>query len=259
MNNDKDKNMEWLIKEMVNKAEASDIGNNMTELTFSDEQELKFCDSMVTLYAIDRNICSPSSSLIKQSGKHISENFSNNDCRFITTSVVEKKMNLDPADADLNLAEIKEFYLRNNLKDYEFDKVLSKGAIDLYWGNRPHQREIMEWRWNNGLAFMNYKERVLTYLSDVVLLNNETEVTKMITKLFSIQSAISILQSDFQTIVDSSLLKQFHPTTRGVIKGFATGRINLDKMAKDAIYHTYLATKTEAELDEMWENDSKEQ
>ena len=88
----------------------------------------------------------------------------------------------------------------------------------------------MEWRWNNGLAFMNYKERVLTYLSDVVLLNNETEVTKMITKLYSIQSAISILQSDFQTIVDSSLLEKFHPTTRGVIKGFATGRINLDKM-----------------------------
>ena len=47
MNNDKDKNMEWLIKEMVNKAEASDIGDNKTELTFSDEQELQFCDSMV--------------------------------------------------------------------------------------------------------------------------------------------------------------------------------------------------------------------
>ena len=178
-----------------------------------------------------------------KNNKSISENFSNNDCRFITTSVVEKKMNMNASDADLNLSELKAFYIRNNMKDYKFSQVLSKGAIEQYWGNRPHQREIMEWRWDNGLAFMDYKERVLTYLSDVILLNNEAEVTLAIKKIYGIQTAISLLREDFTTLVNTDLLKQFHPTTRGVIKGFATGRINLDKMAKDAIYHNYLATK----------------
>jgi hypothetical protein len=253
MNNDnnKEKNLEWMISQMVDKASAKEIGN-MTELTFSEEQAIAFCDDMVQKYAINNAICSPTSNLIKNN-KSISENFSNNDCRFITTSVVEKKMNMNASDADLNLSELKAFYIRNNMKDYKFSEVLSKGAIEQYWGNRPHQREIMEWRWDNGLAFMDYKERVLTYLSDVILLNNEAEATLAIKKIYGIQTAISLLREDFTTLVNTDLLKQFHPTTRGVIKGFATGRINLDKVAKDAIYRIYLETRTESELDDIYE------
>lgn len=253
MNNDnnKEKNLEWMISQMVDKASAKEIGN-MTELTFSEEQAIAFCDDMVQKYAINNAICSPTSNLIKNN-KSISENFSNNDCRFITTSVVEKKMNMNASDADLNLSELKAFYIRNNMKDYKFSEVLSKGAVEQYWGNRPHQKKIMEWRWDNGLAFMDYKERVLTYLSDVILLNNESEATLAIKKIYGIQTAISLLREDFTTLVNTDLLKQFHPTTRGVIKGFANGRINLDKMAKDAIYRTYLETRTESELDDIYE------
>ena len=94
---------------MVDQASAKEIGN-MTELTFSEEQALSFCDDMVTKYAINKAICSPTSKLIKNN-KSISENFSNNDCRFITTSVVEKKMNMNASDADLNLSELKAFYI----------------------------------------------------------------------------------------------------------------------------------------------------
>jgi len=257
MNNDnnKEKNLEWMISQMVDKASAKEIGN-MTELTFSEEQAIAFCDDMVQKYAINNAICSPTSNLIKNN-KSISENFSNNDCRFITTSVVEKKMNMNASDADLNLSELKAFYIRNNMKDYKFSEVLSKGAVEQYWGNRPHQKEIMEWRWDNGLAFMDYKERVLTYLSDVILLNNESEATLAIKKIYGIQTAISLLREDFTTLVNTDLLKQFHPTTRGVIKGFANGRINLDKMAKDAIYRTYLETRTESELDDIYEENKQ--
>ena len=140
----------------------------------------------------------------------------------------------------------------------KFSQVLSKGAIEQYWGNRPHQREIMEWRWDNGLAFMDYKERVLTYLSDVILLNNEAEVTLAIKKIYGIQTAISLLREDFTTLVNTDLLKQFHPTTRGVIKGFANGRISLDKMAKDADQAIYdrKSDLMQQELDKFLDNDT---
>jgi hypothetical protein len=250
------KKLDDMIRKMLD--EGKEHSAEGTELTLSDQQSQDLCDYIVKKYAIDHAICNPASSLIKKSTKHISEAFSNNDCRFITTSVAEKKMNIDPADADLNLSDLKEFYLRNNMKDYKFSDVLSPGAIEQYWGNRPHQREIIKWRWNNGLAFMDYKERVITYLSHVVFLNQEEKALDEITAAMDIQSAILVLKSDFTTLSHHEIMKRIHPTTREVITDFASGRLNLNKIAKDAIWRNYLATKTEAELDDQFEKDSKE-
>ena len=91
----------------------------------------------------------------------------------------------------------------------------------------------------------------------MISLNNVADATKAIKKVYADQVAISILREDFTTLVNTDLLKDYHPTTRGVIKGFANGRINLDKVAKDAIYRIYLETRTGSELDDIYKENQE--
>ena len=253
--NDDDDDLKKKIDDFVRQSAGADSGPNYD---LDDERLIGFLDSLVKDYNLNRAICSPSSNLIKRSDKHISEAYSNVDCRFILTAVTEKKLSLDPTEVDLRLGEMREFYLRENLKKYKFRETLSAGAIDKHWGNRLSELEIMEWRWDNGLAFMDYQDRVMTYLDTVVDAASDTNVRDSINKHYHLQSAVALLKTGFKNIDDSDLLStiRINRSTRNVIAGFASGRLSLDKIAKDQIYRNWLATRSEEELDDAWDEDS---
>jgi hypothetical protein len=251
-NNDEEKQR---LADKIDKIVNGEVDARIGDWDLTDERILSVCDGLVSEYTINKFICSPSSTLVK-SNKHISEAYSNVDCRFIMTAVAEKYLNVNPADVDLRLEEMKEFYVKRNLKEYKFRNCLSNGAIDKHWGNRPHELAIMEWRWDNGLAFMDYKERVITYLTNVAGLIADAEAENAIKRVFHIHSATALLQKDFKTLSNHDIMKSglISRSTKKAIGDFANGRLSLDKIAKDQIYRNWLESRSEKELDDEWEN-----
>tara|TARA_B100000029_G_scaffold502469_1_gene577792 strand:+ start:261 stop:1058 length:798 start_codon:yes stop_codon:yes gene_type:complete len=47
--------------------------------------------------------------------------------------------------------------------------IMKKNGINQRWGSRPHEKDIMEWRWSEGLAFLNYRERVECLLNKAMV------------------------------------------------------------------------------------------
>ena len=84
------------------------------------------------------------------------------------------------------------------------DGIMKKNGINQMWGSRPHEKEIMEWRWTEGLAFLNYRERVECLLSQAMV-GDGLEIIKSLKNYANMKVYQERLRNEQVELIDSGL------------------------------------------------------
>lgn len=110
-------------------------------------------------------------------------------------------------------------------------EYVTEPARAKHWGARSHCETIIEWRWNNGVMFGSYRDRVLNYLKIHVFPEMEDELTDYCESILNIQRVINILEDDIDTVMDAKVFVNLNPITKKVLKSVRHDRLTLDRMA----------------------------
>jgi hypothetical protein len=235
--NTKKKNMKItneMISGFLNRATAEKMASD-SSVTFNLEgdDEKAYLDSVVLEANIPHYICSTNSKHIKHSDKHISDYYASSiDGRFVFSAIAGKVLSMGYGDIEnLTTQEIAEIYHQNQLYNYDMKNYVTEPARARHWGSRPHCELIIEWRWNNGVMFGNYRDRVLTYLKLHVFPEMENELTDYCESILNVQRVINILEEDIDILMDAEVFTNLNPITKTVLKSVRHDRLSLDRKA----------------------------
>ena len=225
-----------LIGHFLDNAKAVENGTEVL-LSLSDKQEIDFLDAIVHEKKISQWICSTHSKHISHSDKHISDYYASSiDGRFVFNSVASTALGMNyEAVEELTTSEIADIYHKNRLYEYKLKEYVSENARNRHWGGRPHCEQIVEWRWNNGVMFGNYRDRVLTFLKMVEFPNAEKELTTYCEVVLNLQAMINILEEDIDVLMDSATFTKLNPITKKVLKSVRYDRLSLDRKALEML------------------------
>jgi len=222
-----------MIGDFLNQATATTLEDGTVSLSIEGKDEIAYLDSVVLEARIPHHICSTHSKHIKHSDKHISDYYASSiDGRFVFSSIAGKVLNMGYSDIEnLTTQEIAEIYHQNKLFNYSMTEYVTEPARAKHWGARPHCESIIEWRWNNGVMFGNYRDRVLNYLKIHVFPDMENELTEYCESILNVQKVINILEDDIDTVMDAEVFVNLNPITKKVLKSVRHDRLSLDRMA----------------------------
>jgi len=231
--NEKMKITNEMIGNFLNQATAKKLEDGTVSLSIEGENEIAYLDSVVLEAKIPHHICSTHSKHIKHSDKHISDYYASSiDGRFVFSSIAGKVLNMGYSDIEnLTTQEIAEIYHQNKLFNYPMTEYVTEPARAKHWGARPHCESIIEWRWNNGVMFGSYRDRVLTYLKLHVFPEMENELTDYCESILNVQKVINILEEDIDILMDAEVFVNLNPITKKVLKSVRHDRLSLDRKA----------------------------
>jgi hypothetical protein len=222
-----------LIGDFLNQATAKKLEDGNVSLSIEGDDEIAYLDAIVLEARIPHHICSTHSKHIKHSDKHISDYYASSiDGRFVFSSIAGKVLSMGYGDIEnLTTQEIADIYHQNKLFNYSMTEYVTEPARAKHWGARSHCETIIEWRWNNGVMFGSYRDRVLNYLKIHVFPKMEDELTDYCESILNIQKVINILEDDIDTIMDAKVFVNLNPITKKVLKSVRHDRLTLDRMA----------------------------
>ena len=217
----------------LNRATATKVeGDSAVSFILEGEDEKSYLDSVVLEANIPHHICSTNSKHIKHSDKHISDYYASSiDGRFVFSAIAGKILGMGYGDIEnLTTQEIADIYHQNKLFNYKMTDYVTEPARARHWGSRPHCEAIIEWRWNNGVMFGSYRDRVLTYLKMHVFPEMENELTEYCESILNVQRVINILEEDIDILMDAEVFTNLNPITKKVLKSVRHDRLSLDRL-----------------------------
>ena len=225
-----------LIGQFLTNAKAVQTGTDVL-LSINDRQELDFLDAIVHEKLIPHFICNTHSKHISHSDKHISDYYASSiDGRFVFNSVASNVLGMGYEDVEeLTTSQLSEVYQKNKLFNYKMVDYVSENARQRHWGGRPHCEKIVSWRWDNGVMFGNYRDRVLTFLKLTEFPKAEKELTDYCENILKLQAMINILEKDIDILMDSAVFAKLNPITKKVLKSVRHDRLSLDRKAFDLL------------------------
>ena len=194
-------------------------------LNLDNKALIQLLDHIVSRCKIPKHICTTSSVHVKRD-RGISEEYAQfQDGPFLVRAVAKRKLGMVTEDMDWTAKECAEFYEQEKLWAYKFDDVMRENAKRTQWGGREHCIDIVRWRWDNGLMFGGYSERVARYVKTHVITDEENVILEKLRVIEDLNNIVSILENDLDVILDSDLLSTLSPHVKSAITDV---RLNLD-------------------------------
>lgn len=124
-------------------------------------------DNIVASWNLPHEICPAGSTLVEKTEGVFGEQLFTHDLMFLVKRIANTRMNID-SDNTMEWAPIdaKNFYIEHHLsKTYIFDETFmnegKKSISNWYFkGRSTTYMRFLAYRWNNNMAFLNYKERI---------------------------------------------------------------------------------------------------
>ncbi len=164
-------NFSFLLEQIVNDAIGEQLGHSEKNPARGRNNVItaEFLDGLVLDFRFDERIVSSDTQLNRgqYGGKFtaMSDAMSYLDSEFIARQFLHQTTTvpLEELVRTENYDSLRDKYFR--MKMYTMSLmgeggIMKKNAINQMWGSRPHEKDIMNWRWSEGLAFLNYRERV---------------------------------------------------------------------------------------------------
>jgi hypothetical protein len=134
--------------------------------TNKKDEMIKY-DDIVATWNLPFEICPAGSTLVEKTEGVFGEQLFTHDLMFLVKRIANTRMNID-SDNTMGWAPIdaKNFYIEHHLsKTYIFDETFmnegKKSISNWYFkGRSSTYMRYLAYRWNNNMAFLNYKERI---------------------------------------------------------------------------------------------------
>lgn len=137
-------------------------------------------DEIVTRYGFDLRIVAPKSTLWDKLGfgAKFSDTVISHDSAFFVKGIASKEYGFEHSvTKHWSLMDTDRFYQENKIWErFPFSKVLDTRSYLWYLGDRhsnEHYMSILEYRWDNGLAFTDYQRRI-----EIMIERNEIEIAE---------------------------------------------------------------------------------
>jgi len=220
-----------MVNHLISSAKGESVGE-MTELTVDEKTQTQFLDSIVVTLAIDHKICSNYSGLISNSDRHVSDDYAKTIAgRLLLKAAGAKALGCKREDIDISDGDLQSFCDEHDLTQFPFDGLLSTRAQEMHFGGQKHVLPIIRWRWNNGLMFGDYRDRVLRWMSEKEIHEMDIKVNDIIGDALAFHQAMNILENDFEMICESDVFAKINPLSKEVIRNVKNCRLTLGRKA----------------------------
>ena len=163
-------------------------------------------DEIVTRYGFDLRTVAPKSTLWDKLDfkAKFSDTVISHDCAFFVKGIASKEWTYEHSiTKHWSLSDTDRFYQENDIyKRSPFSNVLAERSNTWYLGerqNNEHYMSILEYRWDNGLAFTDYQRRV-----EILIERNEIEIAEKAKELtFEVEASIAakaLLNMDLENL-----------------------------------------------------------
>lgn len=176
------------------------------------KKEIETMDALVTRYNLPREIC-PNRSTMVQSGENIpSDMMFEHDAMFLVKRIAHMEMNYDSDKlAGFSPSDCHAFYDEHSLSSSHnfhvtFMQEGKKSLANWYFKGRSSTYiNFLAYRWDNGMLFLNYKERVLKCL-EVRNLEEANAARETIDRMKEIEDQVAALNGELDKLVKSQTL-----------------------------------------------------
>lgn len=199
-----------LLEHLMRDAHKSQLGEEFPETEDDDPLwTTESLDGIVRRWNLPTQIIPVDSSIRRDRNtrkvKAISEAMSDEDsmyiCRGILAKTSAKSIQTLVRTEDFN--SLKTHYFAQKLYLQNPEEILSKTNIRKRWGDDGSQeKEIMFWRWQEGLAFLDYRERV-EYLMNKYLLVKGNSIVEEMKEYANVKSMADALSKEQTNIIAS--------------------------------------------------------
>jgi hypothetical protein len=199
-----------LMEHLMRDAHMSQLGEEFPEMEDDDPVwTTESLDGIVRRWNLPKQIIPVDSSIRRDRNtrkvKAVSEAMSDEDsmyiCRGILAKTSVKTIQSLVRTEDFN--SLKAHYFAQKLYLQDPEEILSKTNIRKRWGDEGSQeKEIMFWRWQEGLAFLDYRERVEYLMNKYLLVKGNSIVEEM--KEYANVKTMADALSDEQTSIIAS-------------------------------------------------------
>mgnify|MGYP001419887619 CR=1 FL=1 len=211
------------------------VSGDVTELSVDEAAQVQFLDSLVVTLNIDDKICSNYSKLVPSSG-HVSDDYAKAIAgRMLLKAAGSRALGVKRDEIDVSDNELQSFYEEHDLGRFTFDELMSERAQVSLFGGQHEVVSIIRWRWNNGLLFMDYRDRVLHWINTHTVHEIDLEVNRIIGDALAFHQARDILNNDFEMLCESTVFANFNPLTKEVLTNVKNSRLTLDREALRAL------------------------
>ena len=155
--------------------------------------------------------------------------------RLLLKAAGSKALGVKRDEIDVSDNELQSFYEEHDLGRFTFDELMSERAQASLFGGQHEVVSIIRWRWNNGLLFMDYRDRVLHWINTHTVHEIDLEVNRIIGDALAFHQARDILNNDFEMLCESTVFANFNPLTKEVLTNVKNSRLTLDREALRAL------------------------
>jgi hypothetical protein len=230
--NNQQTEMTKIFEDMIGRATISQT-EGMLDLSLDEKVKIDILDAFVQALEIDPMICSNRSKHIKHSDRHVSDDFAMNIAgRILLKEAGARALGCSRQDIKCHDEGLQDFYEEHNLGNFSFDELMKERSQNKMFGGQPHVIPIIRWRWNNGLIFLDYEGRVMTYVRDKILKDKMLTASIAVQEVQEVIKAVELMDSGFDMMIKgdvpfSKLPDIFQKTMRTMSKN----RLTFDREA----------------------------
>lgn len=173
----------------------------------SKNEETKTLDAVVEKYGLSIKICPNRSSHIDRGMNIPSDMMFEHDSMFLVKRIAYMSMGITQETIRAwSPEDCKDFYLENKIATSNtFRETFLDGEKGIGWyfqGRSNYYMTFLEYRWDNGMIFTNYKERVNMAL-EFQIKEVTTDASDIIDKVRDLEEQRSVLNNELKKLVAS--------------------------------------------------------
>lgn len=224
--------MTKIFEEMLQRASVSST-DDMLDLSIDEKVKIDILDAFVTALNIDPMICSNRSKHIKHSDRHISDDYAMNIAgRILIKEAGSRALGCSRQNIKCHDDGLQDFYMEHNLGVYSFDELMKERSQNKMFGGQSHIIPIIRWRWNNGLIFLDYEGRVMTYLRDKVLKDKMLTAELAVQEVQEVIKAVELMDSGFDMMIKGDVpFSKLPDIFQKTVKKMSENRLTFDREA----------------------------
>lgn len=195
----------------------------------SKNEEIKTLDAVVEKYGITVKICSNRSNHIDRGMNIPSDMMFEHDSMFLVKRIAHMNMGVTQETIrEWSPEDCKNFYIDNKLSTaYTFRENFIDGDKNIGWyfqGRSNYYMTFLEYRWDNGMIFTSYSERVNISLESMIR-SETTSTNEMIDKVRDLEEQRSVLNSELKKLVTSDSMSD---RLKNILSNVEIGLSDLD-------------------------------
>ena len=228
--------MTRILETMLASSKGESAEEGVTELSVAEADKTQTLDTLVVTLDIPREICSNYSKVITDPNARVSDDYAKSIAgRMLLKAAGSKVLGVKRDEIDVSDAELQSFYEEHDLGTFTFDDLMSARAQQKLFGGQEEAIPVLRWRWNHGLLFMDYQDRVLTWMKTKVTHNFDLEVNRIIGEALAFHQILNVISNDFEMFVESEVYAGWHPISQSVFDDMKNSRLTLDRAALAAL------------------------